>query len=453
MLRFSLTSVALLLQVLGTHGAKWGYTSSDGESRWSKHFPYCAGPTQSPIDFKTAKLTFDASLRPIVLENYDLTGHRDLHLKNNGHSFQVVLPSKMTISGLPQRYTAVQLHIHWGSKTNPLGSEHTVDSKQYAAELHIVHYNSEKYPNASMAFDKSDGLAVLGVFIEIGAANPAYDNILSYLSQIPKKSNGYKIPAFDIRGLMPQRLAEYFRYDGSLTAPPCYQNVLWTVFKNPVTISQAQYGTLTASLFASSANRATAVPLVNNFRNPHGVENRIVLSSFKQGVTTHMSSTCIRQRKTIFRKLLIGDLEEVIESRHLPKSATKLLYQEYARAELKQPVNGLTSTLDTASKRLSALKEIIQPTVAFGSLLQQKSLEIQQSTTAKSLPVALAEAVLPKLNLNSYLACKADLDTATIKYILSGRPRGQVDKDFFMLDPYLNSYTMHPWLLQREWED
>ncbi|XP_077424565.1 carbonic anhydrase 12 [Vanacampus margaritifer] len=451
MLRFSLTSIALLLQVLGAHGAKWGYTSSDGESHWPKHFPYCAGPLQSPIDFKTGKLVFDASLRPIVLENYDLTGHSELKLKNNGHGVQILLPSKMAVSGLPQRHTAAQLHIHWGSKSNPLGSEHTVDSKKYAAELHVVHYNSEKYPNASMAFDKSDGLAVLGVFIEIGAANPAYDNILSYLSQIPKKSNNYKIPAFDMRGLMPQRLDEYFRYDGSLTAPPCYQSVLWTVFKNPVTISQAQYDTLTASLFASSANQATAVPLVNNFRKPLSVENRIVLSSFKQGVTTHMSTTCIPERKAIFRQLLVGDLEDVIESGLLPQSATKLLYQEYAQAELKQPIGG--STLSMASQRLSTLKDITQPTLAFGSLLQQKSLEVQQSTTAKSLAVTLAEVVLPKLNLNSYLACKADLNTATVKYLLSGRPLGQMDEDFFMLDPYLASYTMHPWLVQGEWED
>lgn len=35
--------------------------------------------------------------------------------------------------------------------------------------MHIVHFNSDKYPNVSMAVDKSDGLAVLGVLIEVGA--------------------------------------------------------------------------------------------------------------------------------------------------------------------------------------------------------------------------------------------------------------------------------------------
>lgn len=33
--------------------------------------------------------------------------------------------------------------------------------------MHIVHFNSDKYSSVSMAKDKSDGLAVLGVLIEV----------------------------------------------------------------------------------------------------------------------------------------------------------------------------------------------------------------------------------------------------------------------------------------------
>lgn len=186
---------------------------------------------------------------------------------------------------------------------------------------------------------------------------------------------------------------------------------------------------------------------------PLDVQQNVTGSLSNAGVTTYMSTTCILKRKAIVRQLLVGDLEEAIESRLLSASATKLLYHEYAQAELKEPIHGLTSSTSASSKWLSMLKEISQPTVAFGSLLQQKSLEIQQSTTTKSLAVSLAEAVLPKLNLNSYLACKADLAPATIKFILSGRPLENEYEDFFLLDPYLANYTMHPWLRQMEWED
>ena len=35
-----------------------------------------------------------------------------------------------------------QMHAHWGSCAGH-GSEHTVNGKQYDAELHIVHFNTK----------------------------------------------------------------------------------------------------------------------------------------------------------------------------------------------------------------------------------------------------------------------------------------------------------------------
>uniref|UniRef100_A0A8C2WBE1 Carbonic anhydrase n=1 Tax=Cyclopterus lumpus TaxID=8103 RepID=A0A8C2WBE1_CYCLU len=207
----------------------------EGQHYWPKHYPYCGGAFQSPIDLKPGLLRFDPTLRPIEIQNYNLSPNEQLTLGNNGHSVQISLPSKMHISSLPQRYTAAQLHLHWGSSSRLTGSEHTVNSKQYAAEMHVVHFNSDKYPTMSIAVDKSDGLAVLGVLIEVrhyerGVAT----NDFSLADQ------KVQMPGFNIRQLLPARLDEYYRYDGSLTTPPCYPSVLWTVFRNHVTISRKQ---------------------------------------------------------------------------------------------------------------------------------------------------------------------------------------------------------------------
>ena len=61
------------------------------------------------------------------------------------------------------------MHAHWG-KAGGGGSEHTVDGVQYAAELHIVHWNT-KYGDPSQAVDKPDGLAVLGMFLKEGESH------------------------------------------------------------------------------------------------------------------------------------------------------------------------------------------------------------------------------------------------------------------------------------------
>lgn len=48
---------------------------------------------------------------------------------------KVKLPKDMQLRGLGARYNASQLHLHWGDKDDPHGSEHTVSGKHFAAEV------------------------------------------------------------------------------------------------------------------------------------------------------------------------------------------------------------------------------------------------------------------------------------------------------------------------------
>jgi carbonic anhydrase len=50
----------------------------------------------------------------------------------------------------------------------------------------------------------------------------------------------FKIPAFDVKYLLPKDTGKFYRYEGSLTTPPCFDNVTWTVLYAPVEISQQQ---------------------------------------------------------------------------------------------------------------------------------------------------------------------------------------------------------------------
>ncbi|XP_045666757.1 carbonic anhydrase 12 isoform X2 [Ursus americanus] len=259
-----------------------GYGGPDGEKSWSKKYPSCGGVLQSPIDLHSDILQYDASLVPLGFQGYNVSANEQFILTNDGHSVRLNLIPDMHLQGLRSRYTATQLHLHWGNQNDPHGSEHTVGGKHFAAELHIVHYNSDLYPNASSASNKSEGLAVLAVLIEMGSFNPSYDKIFRHLQDVRYKGQAVLIPGFSIEELLPERPDEYYRYKGSLTTPPCHPTVLWTVFRNPVQISQEQLLALETALYYTYVDDPSPRKMVNNFRQVQEFEERQVYISFRQ---------------------------------------------------------------------------------------------------------------------------------------------------------------------------
>ncbi|XP_054854755.1 carbonic anhydrase 14 isoform X2 [Eublepharis macularius] len=267
-----------------TASSHWTYEGAHGQAHWLDTYPDCGWKAQSPINIQTEAVHYDPSLPPVEPEGYRSPGSEALTLKNNGHTVQMSLPQTMRLHGLPRVYSAVQLHFHWGSTRHTGGSEHRVDGQVFPAELHIVHFNSEKYANLSEAKHHADGLAVLGIFLEVGnVENPAYSHIFDHLEDIEHAEQEIVLSPFNVRDLLPAHLGHYFRYNGSLTTPPCYQSVLWTVFHQAVPISAAQLEKLQKSLYATEADKSPSLPLMDNFRMPQDLNRRLVLSSFPAG--------------------------------------------------------------------------------------------------------------------------------------------------------------------------
>ncbi|KAI4872091.1 hypothetical protein NFI96_008993 [Prochilodus magdalenae] len=435
----------LIALPVSSRGGKWGYNGAHGEHHWPKHFPYCGGAFQSPINFQTELQRYDPDLPPVQLQNYNLSSNEQLTLSNNGHSVMLSLSPRMYLSGLPHRYTAAQLHFHWGSTNVLAGSEHTVNGKQFAAEMHVVHFNSGKYPNISMALDKSDGLAVLGVFIEVGEFNPAFEHFLKYVDGIKYKDQKVQVSAFNIRELLPAHLDEYYRYDGSLTTPPCYPSVLWTVFRHPVTISLRQYSALATALSSSHAQESAPMPMLGNYRKPQLIDNRVVLTSFQEVLSasnlslselheelTFIPATWLR-RKLIIQQLLNGDLADLADEgiqELIPKIKRNPLapkkwnsnQNQKQRRRMKEPENNLSAWKNTHSGPNMGKLGINEDELCFVSLERNVSLQLRKHHRDGEMVQALRKLVFPELNLRSYLECKSDLDTQTIKCLLHSRP-------------------------------
>uniref|UniRef100_A0A8C0I842 Carbonic anhydrase n=1 Tax=Bubo bubo TaxID=30461 RepID=A0A8C0I842_BUBBB len=259
------------------------YAGPDGEKAWPKKYPFCGGVFQSPIDFHKDILQYDSNLLPLEFIGYNVPSTDQFTLTNNGHSVKMYLSPTMYLRNLPFEYTASQLHLHWGNRNKSEGSEHTVSGKHFAAELHIVHYNSEKYPDVTAAMDKADGLAVLAILLEIGPFNPSYEKIFRHFRNVKYKDQMVQVPGFNIRELLPDRLDEYYRYEGSLTTPPCYPSVLWTVFRHPVKISQEQLLALETAMYCTESDDPEPLEMVDNFRNVQEFHERLVFISFREG--------------------------------------------------------------------------------------------------------------------------------------------------------------------------
>merc|ERR1712051_824541 len=199
-------------------------------------------------------------------------------LVNTGSGWRMDFEADGTnLSGGPlgDNYKILQMHAHWGKKGGKGGSEHTIDGKQYDAELHGVHYNT-KYGTPENAADKPDGLAVLGVFIEEGEEHPEFKKMMAALGKAQRKGQTVPIEAtIDPAKLLPENRT-FYNYDGSLTTPPLLESVIWTVFKQHITMSEEQVKLMRCLKITCEDEDSDDDDMVDNYRPPCPVGSRVI---------------------------------------------------------------------------------------------------------------------------------------------------------------------------------
>ncbi len=206
----------------------WGYEGETGPDKWgtlsTEWAPCGSGQSQSPIDIhETAKSDLPALRAAFKPAQLRIIHHAHMaDAVNNGHTIQVNYTEGDVLSVGEEQFQLLQYHFH-----SP--SEHTVEGKHYPMEMHLVHKSA-------------DGkLAVVGVFIEEGGHNAAFDPIWASLPGTKGTEYHFENVMVDVNAMLPTTLTSY-RYEGSLTTPPCSEGVKWIIMTNPIQLSGQQIG-------------------------------------------------------------------------------------------------------------------------------------------------------------------------------------------------------------------
>jgi carbonic anhydrase len=200
----------------------WAYTGEAGPQNWARltpEFHTCSGQNQSPVNLDGF---IEAELAPLKVDY--AAGASEV--VNNGHTVQVAYQPGSTLSLDGERFQLIQFHFH-------MPSENQIKGQSYPLEGHLVHA------------DENGKLAVVAVMFKEGKQN----TVLASLWDAPPAEGTKQLVSqqVNIRDMLPTDL-DYYRFNGSLTTPPCSEGVRWLVLKQPIVASHEQIEALTEAV-------------------------------------------------------------------------------------------------------------------------------------------------------------------------------------------------------------
>ena len=214
---------AIALKCLNTGKAQastWSYQGETGTDFWGEldpKFQTCrSGQAQSPINIEGSGFTLNVGSLDLNYQDTPLT------IVNNGRTIRVDYQpgSSLTLDG--QAYELLQFHFHQPS-------EHLISGKAAEMEAHFVHQNQA-----------TGNLVVLAVLMSKGEMSQALESIWQQIPRSDAQTSQVSDLTINALQLLPENSRQYYRYQGSLTTPPCSEIVTWLVLKQPVSVSKAQ---------------------------------------------------------------------------------------------------------------------------------------------------------------------------------------------------------------------
>ncbi|NEX22214.1 carbonic anhydrase family protein [Thiorhodococcus mannitoliphagus] len=213
-----LTLTALSAAAADATPSVWSYEGPRGPEHWgglSAAYKTCAdGRAQSPIDVGQAA---PLGYTPLV---FQYRSHL-LEIVNTGNGVQVITPPGSALLVRGSAFDLERLDFH-------VPGEHRFNGAVADAEIQLVHRDSR------------GGFVIVAVPLKTGQReNRILSRILDYFPMKAGERVRHRQVGINPLFLLPSGRG-YYRYEGSLTIPPCEESVLWYVMREPLIISSGQ---------------------------------------------------------------------------------------------------------------------------------------------------------------------------------------------------------------------
>ncbi|XP_042510002.1 alpha carbonic anhydrase 1, chloroplastic-like [Macadamia integrifolia] len=248
-----IVTITLLLAAPLTHQHEvlpFGYSGSIGPDKWGSLNPYFSacdtGKLQSPVNIVKENMVENLKLPPLTND------YRKSNSTLINYGFNIGMQYESNAGVLIQdgkNYTLKQMDWH-----SP--SEHTINSVRYPLELQLVHV-------------ADDGkISVVAILYNYGYPDPLLfqltRGIKKLANEICREDEEVHIPVAAMRTkYLRHNSFKYYRYVGSLTTPPCTENVTWSILGKVRNVAKEQIDALRAPLDGSCKSNARHVQPLN----------------------------------------------------------------------------------------------------------------------------------------------------------------------------------------------
>lgn len=201
----------------GPAARPWGYTGDGAPEHWgslSPAYKRCAvGTRQSPIDLRDTLRVDQEALQ----FDYRSGGFSVI---DTGRTVEVRLPAGNTLKVGQRSFALRHLQFH-----RP--GEFRVNGAPVAMSIHLHHQ------------DTKGRVAIVSLLVQPGDADhPTLERLWGALP-LERQTLETVPEGLDLNGLLPAQRG-YFMFMGSLTTPPCSEDVLWLVLREPLRVSARQ---------------------------------------------------------------------------------------------------------------------------------------------------------------------------------------------------------------------